>query len=150
VHREKLKLRELIGNRVETNSDDDVLALTPGEKEVRDELLQLSEVELLTLMQMLHAERMLEFGIYSSREQWLWVPWTTCLWDALLAVTAPNFVVAIGGPLVAGCIAMLFAIRRMPGLRASYDDLNMRHKWVVALTEAAPSINLRLVPLGFR
>ena len=41
-------------------------------------------------------------------------------------------------------------IRRMPGLKASYDALNMRHKWVVALTENAPSEYLRLVPLGFR
>jgi hypothetical protein len=129
---------------------EDVLALTPDERAVRDELLQLPEEELLRLLQMLHDERMLEFGIYSSREQWLWIPWTTCLGGALLAVAAPNWPVAVFGPAVAGAIAMLFTIRRMPGLKASYDALNMRHKWVVALTESAPSSYRRLVPLGFR
>jgi hypothetical protein len=127
----------------------DLLKLTAEEESLKDDLLNLREDELLELMKLLQGERVLEAGIYAAREQWLWVPWTTCLAGAFVAVTMSNPVIAVGGPLCAGIIALSFALLRKPGLEASYDALNMRHKWVVALADRAPSSHLRLKTLGF-
>ena len=49
-----------------------------------------------------------------------------------------------------GIIALLLAWLRLPGLKASYDALNMRHKWVVAITEKASVDKARILPLGFK
>lgn len=123
------------------------LELDDEDKAILEELEKLDEDEQLELLRLLNAERMLEYQIYATREQWLWVPLTTCFAAALLALTATP-IISIGVCLVTGIVAIWIAYRRRPGLLASYEALNMRHKWVVALT-GSPNASTRIKVLGF-
>lgn len=133
-----------------TKEKKDFLMLTEPEDKLLEYLLKKEEKDLFDLLHALHAERMLEFQIYSSREQWFWVPWTTFLAGALLAVTKDEPIICIGVPVVTMLTALLLAWLRLPGLKASYDALNVRHKWVVAITEKVADDKALILPLGFR
>ncbi len=123
------------------------LELDDESKKTLKELEKLGEDEQLELLRLLNAERILEYQIYATREQWLWVPLTTCFGAALLALTATP-IISIGVCLITGIVATWIAYRRRPGLLASYEALNMRHKWVVALTSSL-NASPRIKVLGF-
>ena len=141
----------LNGREMETKEKQNLLKLTEKEekllKRIREECPE--EDKLLALLNALHAERTLEFQIYASREQWFWVPWTTCLAGALVALTRDDPIISIGVPLVTGLTAFLLAWLRLPGLKASYNTLNMRHKWVVAITDEISENYPRIQALSF-
>jgi hypothetical protein len=124
------------------------LELDKEDEKILEELDQLTEDQRLELLRLLHAERTLEYQIYSTREQWLWIPLTTCFAAALLALNATSPVVRVGVCFVTGIVATWIANRRHTGLLASYDALNIRHKWVVALTSSS-SAKARMKVLGF-
>jgi hypothetical protein len=111
-----------------------LLELDDTDEKLLKELKKLEEDDLLEHLRDLRAERIFEYNIYATREQWLWIPWTTCLAAAILALTAPWAVVRIGTSIITGLFALLVAYRRRPGLLASYNALSIRHKWVIALT----------------
>jgi hypothetical protein len=124
------------------------LELDKKDEETLAALDDLDEDKRLELLRLLHAERMLEYQIYATREQWLWVPLTTCFAAALLALNATSPVIRVGVCVITGIVAIWIAYRRRMGLLASYDALNIRHKWVVALT-SSPKSTPRMKVLGF-
>jgi hypothetical protein len=128
--------------------DDDFLKLNDADRALLAEVEKLGEEKLVELLRDLRAERTLEYQIYSTREQWLWVPWTTCLGRSFVALSANSPVIRIGVVLVAGVLAFWIAHRRRVGLEASFDALNMRHKWVVHITRLLKA-KARLRLLGF-
>jgi len=110
------------------------------ERDLEQAIDGLCEERKIELLNALRAERSLEFQIYSSREQWLWLPWTTCLAGSFLALAAASSpVVYIGVPLVAGFLAWAIVQRRWRGIHASYVALTYRHKWVTYLTKPSYS-----------
>src|SRR5262249_21777363 len=135
-----------------STENEKLLHLSEDEKRLLKRILDQEKDKLLDLLHALHRERTLEFQIYSSREQWFWVPWTTCLAGALLGITrGESLSISVGVPLVTGFIAFILAWRRVPGLAASYAALNMRHRWVVAITESVEEDEFPgLKTLGFK
>lgn len=126
------------------------LDITPEELVFLKKIVALGQENLLKLLQALHAERTLEFTIYSSREQIFYVAWAACVAGAFAGIAQNNPAMAIGIPIATGIFATLIGHLRKAGLKASYDALNMRHKWVVAITECVPQTEVLLLPLGFR
>ena len=130
-----------------------LLKLSTEEQEIYQSFVSETEEVLLEHLRDLREERKIEYQIYSSREQWFWVLWTTCLAGALLAVSINSPLVSIGMPLVTGVLAFWIAKERFTGLSASLDALNMRHRWVVIITEIKAKgnkVHPRLHTLGFR
>jgi hypothetical protein len=109
------------------------------------------EEALLSLLRDLRSERQLEFQIYSSREQWFWIPWTVLLAGTLAAITAANPVTGVVVPPFTFACAFGFCLLRRHGLDESLRALEQRHKWTYWLTQsssAPPSV--RMFDFGFR
>lgn len=128
--------------------DKNPLELDYEDKETLKAINALDDDKRLELLRLLHGERTLEYQIYAAREQWLWVPITTCFAGAILAISTSKPIISIGLCLVTGLTAAWVARRRRKGLLSSYDALTMRHKWVVALTDSAHATP-RMKPLSF-
>lgn len=125
-----------IGMRT-SDSNDDVIKLIPSEQKILDAVKATftNEDRLLSLLRDLRAERHLEFQIYSSREQWFWIPWTVLLAGTLAAISSASTLTAfVVPPLTAACARELCFLRR-PGLDESLRALNQRHKWTYWLTD---------------
>src|SRR4051794_37829256 len=88
------------------------LELDAQDKEILSKLRQLDEVNLLELLRDLRHERALEYQIYATREQWLWVPWTACLTATIIAQNSSLAVVRVGVSVITFGLALWVAMRR--------------------------------------
>lgn len=135
---------------METQDSD--VELNPKDRELLNGVLKMNDDEIVELLRDLRSERHLEYQIYASREQWMWVLWTASLAAAIVGLTSPNAAVRMGVTLVTGCFAYWIAQKREPGLLASFEALNLRHRWTVAITDdkrLPDQLKVRLAPLGF-
>lgn len=132
--------------------NDDIFKLTPIEQEILDAVKMEADADgLLSLLRDLRAERQLEFQIYSSREQWFWVPWTVLLAGTVAAISSASGLAAVVLPPMAGACAQAVGLWRRPGLEESLRALNQRHKWTHWLTKCdAKDPSARMFGFRFR
>ena len=121
---------------------------SPADQQLVANLRALTEAQLLDLLRDLRSERVLENQIYAAREQWLWIPWTTCLAGALLGVTAQPLPIRLGVPFVTWFVTGWIVSKRRRGLQYSFEQITRRHDEVVAITMSQPN-HPRLSVLGF-
>ena len=131
---------------------DDIFKLTPSEEEILKAVkLKAATDGILPLLRDLRAERQLEFQIYSSREQWFWVPWTVLLAGTVAAISSASTVTAVVLPPITGACAQGLSFWRRHGLEASLQALNQRHKWTYWLTRPdATDPSARMFGFEFR
>jgi hypothetical protein len=127
--------------------DNDILRMSDEDLDLLKEILEYPELRLLEILRDLRQERLLEYQIYSTREQWMWIPWTSAFAAAIAGLLSPFVEIRVAVVLVTGLFAAYISQRRRVGLTTSFNALNMRHQWVVHISRSGNFPSLKV--LGF-